>query len=497
MVRDVTCPHKKGVTVTNREHSQGPREWAEAQFGGVELSDVRRVERAITIGEAMAASPGATLPEMFACGYDLKAAYSFFRHPEVTPDQLQAGHRERVLLEMERPGRYLLLEDTSEILCTKEGEIEGLGPVGASKSKKIGFHLHSVLSVRWPEKVEIKAPGRPPVEVIGLVDQQCYVRQPRPVRGKWKPTARRVYPATTLESRLWEESSRRIGPAPTSKEVIWVRVSDRGSDIFDHIRGCQQQGHHYVIRGSVNRALVTASGEAAGHLFDRVRESPSLGQLELELRARSGQGARTARLTVSVTVVNLRSPQVLGHKPGMRSPIACAAVRIWEAEPPVSVEALEWVLLTDLPTENFEQACEVVQMYATRWLEEEFHKALKTGMGIERLRLTTAHAWFAVTALMSIAALRLINLRERVRLTPTAEAESADLSELELKVLRARSGKPLLTVSNVALALGRLGGHLNRKSDGLPGWITLWRGWRTLQALVEGVMLAPKVSQFG
>jgi hypothetical protein len=29
-------------------------------------------------------------------------------------------------------------------------------------------------------------------------------------------------------------------------------------------------------------------------------------------------------------------------------------------------------------------------------------------------------------------------------------------------------------VAEVALAVGRLGGRLNRKSDGLPGWITLW-----------------------
>jgi hypothetical protein len=29
-------------------------------------------------------------------------------------------------------------------------------------------------------------------------------------------------------------------------------------------------------------------------------------------------------------------------------------------------------------------------------------------------------------------------------------------------------------VAEVALAAGRLGGRLNRKSDGLPGLITLW-----------------------
>ena len=106
------------------------REWAEEHFEGAELSDVRRVGRAITSAEALVASPGTSLPQLFARPYDLKAAYRFFRHPEVQPDRVQAGHREQVLGELEKPGRYLLLEDTPEILCAGEEEIVGVGPVG-------------------------------------------------------------------------------------------------------------------------------------------------------------------------------------------------------------------------------------------------------------------------------------------------------------------------------------------------------------------------------
>ena len=35
-----------------------------------------------------------------------------------------------------------------------------------------------------------------------------------------------------------------------------------------------------------------------------------------------------------------------------------------------------------------------------------------------------------------------------------------------------------------------LGGFLGRKSDGDPGWITLWRGWEKLATLVRGAKLA-------
>ena len=46
------------------------------------------------------------------------------------------------------------------------------------------------------------------------------------------------------------------------------------------------------------------------------------------------------------------------------------------------------------------------------------------------------------------------------------------------------------TSKDVALALGRLGGHMNRKRDGMPGILTLWRGMKKLHLLCEGYILA-------
>ena len=43
-----------------------------------------------------------------------------------------------------------------------------------------------------------------------------------------------------------------------------------------------------------------------------------------------------------------------------------------------------------------------------------------------------------------------------------------------------------LSVREFFLALARLGGHQNRKCDGEPGWLVLWRGWITLQQMVAG-----------
>ena len=77
-----------------------------------------------------------------------------------------------------------------------------------------------------------------------------------------------------------------------------------------------------------------------------------------------------------------------------------------EPSPPEGVEPLEWVLYTDEPIEALEAAPVGVMDYATRFLIEEFHKGLKTGLRIEALQLETAPRLFAAIAVMSLVALR-------------------------------------------------------------------------------------------
>ena len=155
------------------------------------------------------------------------------------------------------------------------------------------------------------------------------------------------------------------------------------------------------------------------------------------------------------------------------------------------------MLLCDTKVEHFAQAYTCALQYATRWLIEASHKALKTGLGAERLPLESAARLCAAIAIMRVVAWRLLELREHLRRHPDAEAGQSGLRPLELEVLRARSGRPLYTVREVALAIGRVGGHLNRKSDGLPGWQTLWHGMHTLHAIVEGVLIAQRLQSFG
>jgi hypothetical protein len=470
---------------------QEPQRWAQAQFAGATLTDIRRVARVQKIAEAMAVHPGRSIPKLCRSPYAVKATYNLCNHEEATPENLQAGHRALVREAMQQPGSYLLLEDTTELSWSGKQAIAGLGPIGNSATGLQGFFVHTVLSVRWPDASQDHRKRRP-VEVLGLGDQQYYVRTPcrRPRESSQERLKR------DRESQIWPQASQHMGRAPVGAR--WIRVADREADIYEYLVSCQELGHSFVIRAAKDRALShPETGKRTGRLFTAARSAVPLGEFTLELRQRPQHPARTAHLCVSATAVTLSAPWRPGHGRRRKPPIPCTAVRVWEATTPDTRDRLEWILLCETDVTCFAQAHECALQYSTRWLIEEYHKAIKTGLGAERLQLESAERLFAAIALMSVVALRLLALREHLRRHPDAEAAQAGLSPLELEVLRARSGRPLSTVREVALAIGRLGGHLNRKGEGMPGWQTLWHGMNTLRALVEGVLIAQRLKTFG
>ena len=48
---------------------QEPQRWAEEQFAGAKLTDIRRVARVNTIAEAMAVHPGRSIPQLCRSPY--------------------------------------------------------------------------------------------------------------------------------------------------------------------------------------------------------------------------------------------------------------------------------------------------------------------------------------------------------------------------------------------------------------------------------------------
>jgi len=76
--------------------------------------------------------------------------------------------------------------------------------------------------------------------------------------------------------------------------------------------------------------------------------------------------------------------------------------------------------------------------------------------------------------------------------TPASTIYAAILRECQQKGDKSRFRKVERGASSrwSSNVVARLGGFLARKSDGTPGWLTLWRGWQKLTLLVQGFALA-------
>jgi hypothetical protein len=175
-------------------------------------------------------------------------------------------------------------------------------------------------------------------------------------------------------------------------------------------------------------------------------------------------------------------------------PLSCSVVVAREVEAPEGVQPVEWILLTDQGVPDLESVCQILDWYSSRWTIEDYHKSQKSGCGIETLQLTHQDRLRPVIALLSVVAVYLMQLRDAVR-DPVAAAQPA------VEVFPARWVAVLsqwrfgrvrweLTVGQFGLALARLGGHQNRRGDGPPGLVVLWRGWAQLQAMLRGAAAA-------
>ena len=117
---------------------------------------------------------------------------------------------------------------------------------------------------------------------------------------------------------------------------------------------------------------------------------------------------------------------------------------------------------------------------------------MKTGVGIEETQLSTYERITALLGILAVVAVWLMALKSLARVRPDAPLPADVLESDEVRVLELHRGRPPggWTAGAVLRMIACLGGFLDRKGDGPPGWLTLWRGWQRLRDLVEGYRLA-------
>ena len=281
-------------------------------------------------------------------------------------------------------------------------------------------------------------------------------------------------------------------------------IADRGSDSWEFLEYEHTHGRHYVIRSNKDRKLhdkkdlgKTGRAGKSPTLHDFARDLPTLGTQEVEVAASTKKGSKARKANVRLA----SAPLTLAAPKQPRGQCTQKSLEVWviyvgEINPPAGVTPLEWVLLSNVPAGNLAQTRERVDWYSCRPIIEDYHKGMKTGMGIELPQFESADRLEPVIGLLGVSAAVLLQLRHAAR-QPQAEHTPATAVVPKLWTLLVASQayrKPdkQLTVKEFFVGVAKLGGHLARKHDGPPGWLTLWRGWRKLHLMVDGAQAVMK-----
>jgi hypothetical protein len=204
---------------------------------------------------------------------------------------------------------------------------------------------------------------------------------------------------------------------------------------------------------------------------------------------REARRARTAKLEVRFAQVVLTPPRRI-----KAPPLSVGAVYAREVEAPAGVkEPIDWMLLTTVETESFEQACQRLSCYCRRWGIEVYHRTIKSGCRIEDRRLQDADSLEACLAIDLVVGWRVHWLTQIGREKPDTPCDQI-LKEEEWRVLsawathkRAETAPP---TQQATRWIGKLGGWLARGKQDQPGTTCVWRGLVRLQSMSQGYLLA-------
>ena len=452
-----------------------------------DLGDPRRSKRLMGLMDALARKPDRSFPEIFRQGRELEGFYRFVENPYYTFQDILSGHINATAARCRLAGEVLVIHDTTEYSFSLRDEHLRENLCRFSKGRQ-GFFGHLSLAASADgERVPLGIVGaRPFVHAEGSTAAGLGFRE-----GQFGKLA--------CESDRWWDGVESAEAVLRGVNLV-IHVADRESDIYELICRMVGSGLHFVFRAAQDRRVLTEEMPELGRLFAVLSEQPILGERTVTVSSRSHarmppamrktfpeRREREARLCYRAGAVKLQRPHHrpdLGHLP---AEVEINVVEAWEVGTPEGDQPIRWVLLTCESADSSSEVFRVVDIYRSRWLIEEFNKAVKTGCRYEQRQMETADSLLKVLALILPIAWKLLVMRSMERRCPEAKAEAV-VTAKQLACLKAalprrkRSERP--SVREVLLAIAQLGGHLKR--NGPPGWLTLYRGYRNLQTLEEG-----------
>jgi hypothetical protein len=433
-----------------------------AELADIDLGDVRLNRRARRVLQRLGEKPTLSIPS--ACGGwdETRAAYRLFDHAAVSAEKVLAPHRACTIARLRAHPRVLCLQDTSELDYTGKSDIQGLGPLNYETRR--GLYLHPTLAVT-PDRL-----------ALGLLHVHTWVREPGSL-AQPKDAAR---PIEDKESVRWIDGFARVNElAEQLPDTRLTYIADREADLYELFveAPCPDTGADWLVRAQHDRVLGQDADGHAETLRQRLAKAPVLTNTSFEQPGGNGRTARTVHQQIKAVRLTLPAPY---RRDRTLAEVEITAILATECEPPPGEDAVDWLLLTNLPVTTPEQALEKLSWYLCRWQIEIFFRILKSGCRIEELQLQTLERLQPALAFYMIIAWRVLLLTMLGRACPEMPCdvvfETAEWQAVYLVTQRKPPPETPPSLDRMVRMVAGLGGFLNRKHDGFPGPQTIWIG---------------------
>lgn len=466
------------------------KDWVESEFKIVDLGDKRLNKRLMEISENFANEPESPINQASKNWSETKAAYRFFKNDDIDYKEILKSHIQATKKRCEEYSVILSVQDTTYFNYTSHPKTTGLCALSKSRGKHnpkietLGLIMHSALA--------ITTDGLP----LGLLAQKIYSRPEQSDEIKeLKKKTRNTLSIEEKDSFRWLELLQGTCDISISEKTKVVTISDRESDIYDFFKLSENLKMPVLIRANHDRTInknSIHSKNSGEKLWEFMKKKKIRGSLQIQIPAKENILARTADLNVRFKKYKLNPPKT---KKADSPSLDLFAIYLTEVNQPEGIEPIEWMLITNLPVENFDDAVEKIKWYCLRWRIEVFHKILKSGFKVEDCRLSTADRLIRYLAVVSVAAWRIFWITLVARIAPDANC-LLFLNDIEWKVLFKKFNQkdelPNIppTLKKCVNWIAQLGGFLARKCDKEPGVIYLWRGLKKFADILEGVKIA-------
>ena len=452
--------------------------WAEEQFGRTELGDTRRTARLVRIATSAARSPAGTVSAVFDDDAERQGAYDFLENPHIAAAALERGVGEAAARQCSEESRIFVAVDGSSLTFVDKTGERGLGAVGTYSAGASGLKVITALAI---------SDGGVPIGVLRQVTWR------RPAKRPTNRRAAKKRPVAKKETRHWldavKDTAERMAATATKTRMTYL--VDREGDSAAMLTTLVATEHDFIVRGNWDREVAAEDGRR-WKIKNLFAYRPALGAYDLELSARPGRTARTARIELGAAEIMLTVKDPTTSKLVEMKLTAVSAREIGTA--PQGEDPIDWLLLTTLPARSEDEARAIVTGYTYRWRIEEFHRAWKSGRcNIEDSQLRSMEALQKWALVLATIAVRIERLKLISRAEPDAPATAA-FSDSEIHaiiILKRRSGRTIPdgvpTMKQATIWLAELGGYTGKSSGGPPGTVTIARGLLRVRAAADAI----------